>query len=179
MIPIGCNLRRSATPLRRGEGQWGVTLVEMLLTILMSTMVFLSLTMLLSTAQAVRGSGENQSEAQRDASLVLGTMARIARQSRGYTISLSGSKITFTSSGACSPSFQGGPAFGVGGGQVQMSDGCSTPTTTLLIDGAWSRATQFQLTFVSASVVHAKVQVTYRGRQNELLETDLFLRNAG
>ena len=177
MIPIGCNLRRSAPPLRRGEGQWGVTLVEMLVTIVMSTMVFLSLTILLSTAQSFRGSGENQTEVQRDASLILKTMAHIARQSTGYTISLNGAKVTFTS-GACSPSFQGGPTIGPGGGQVQMSDGCSIPTTTLLIDGAWSRATQFQMTSVSPNkVVHARIQITYRGLQNELLETDLFLRN--
>ena len=176
MISIGYNLKRCA--LHRREAQCGFTLVEMLVTILMSALVFFSLAMLLSTAQSFRGSGENQTEAQRDASLVLKTMARIARQSTSYTISLNGAKVTFTS-GACSPSFQGGPTIGPGGGQVQMSDGCSTLATTLLIDGAWSRATQFQMTVVSSKVVHARVQITYQGRQNELLETDLFLRNAG
>ena len=177
MISIGYNSKRSVPILRRGVGQRGITLVELLVTIVMSTMVFLSLSMLLSTVQAVRGSGEDQSEAQRDASLVLQTLARAGRQSTGYTISLNGAKVTFTS-GACSPSFQGGPTIGPGGGQVQMSDGCPSPTTTLLIDGARSRATQFQMTSVSPNkVVHARIQITYRGQQNELLETDLFLRN--
>ncbi len=158
-------------------GQRGVTIVELMVAILISAIGLFALAVPFYAERTSWAIGWRQTEAQRDAQLVLSAMAHAARQSTSYTINGATQTITFTTSpslGNCNISFQGGPGFN--GGQVQEVNGCNG-TTFLLIDAVQSSVTAWTLTNVTPKLARVQLSVVNRTRGNETLQTDLFLRN--
>ena len=149
----------------------GVTLVELLVTIVIGSIAMLALTVPFNTERIFWVSGKRQTEAQRDAQMALRAIARVARQGSAYALNAPGD-ITVTA--ACGTSrFQGGPAFN---DQLLLSGTCMAQPVTL-IDGNRSRVVNFTLTAVSSKLVQLQVAIA-QGQQTESLITELFLRNA-
>jgi hypothetical protein len=157
-----------------------VTLVELLTAMAISTIALFGLAIPFVAERNFWSSGESQTEAQRDAQLILGAMAFIGREASVYTVSGSGDQITFRTSfspagpGPCDIEFRGGPSLG---GQLEMEDDCAGQTT-VLIDGNRSVVTNFIVNPISPRLVQIRLEVTHGGRRDELLETQIFLRNA-
>ena len=176
MTSIACIFEPCAAPKPpRGE-EGGVTLVEMLITVVIGAIALFALAVPLVARSSFEISGNAQAEAQRDAQLGLEAMERVARASNRYTVGGGGNSITFTDPAGCVLSFQGGPAFG---SQLLMSPGCGAAATVPLIDGNRSQVTAFAVTTVRANrLVRVNLTVLHRGRETESLQTELFLRNA-
>ena len=161
----------------------GVTLIELLMALVIGAIAFFALTMPFIAERSFWGSGNRQTEAQRDAQMAVRALARVARQSISYAVAGGGTQVTFAAPGGGAPScFRGGPAFGR---QLQLyaSGVCGSGPATLLIDGNRSRVTSLVLTSVTGRLVRAQIQVTYQNQQGQnqqpaLLVTNLFLRNA-
>jgi len=162
----------------------GLTLIELIMAVVISTIAMFGLALPLISGTLSTRIGKRQTEAQRDAQLVLQAIARRARESSSFVPS--GSAVTFTT--PCGPwQFQRG---GVGGNQLIMTDGCSSPATaTVLIDGVRSQLTNFNVTNagpsgktrlvrVNLTMVHQLGALTDNRQEVETLQTDLFLRNA-
>ena len=152
----------------------GVTLIELLIALVISAIAFFALAMPFIAERSFWLSGNRQTEAQRDAQIAMRAIARVARASSSYAIANGGAKITFTVPGS-TPCFQGGPAFG---SQLQLFTTCGTPPPALLIDGNRSKVTSLVMTAVNTKLVRVQLQVTYQNQKNELLVTNLLLRNA-
>ena len=159
----------------------GVTLIEVLITIVIGAIAFFAAAMPFIAERSFWGSGNRQTEAQRDAQMAVRAMARVARQSTSYAVAGGGNQIAFTAPGGGAPScFRGGPAFG---NQLQRyATQTCTGTATVLIDGNQSRVTSLVVTAVASNLVRVEVQVTRQlaGHipQDAVLATNLFLRNA-
>ena len=119
--------------------------------------------------------GKRQTEAQRDAQIVLRAMARAVREASAYNVGTN----TFTV--PCgSVQFEAHPD-----GSFHQH-GCLGDVT--LIDGTLNRSKvvepTFSITPVTSKLVHIHLDVTHRlragdpGIENEVLDTELFMRNA-
>jgi type II secretory pathway pseudopilin PulG len=163
----------------------GVTLIELLITIVISTIALLALTAPFVAERSFWGIGKRQTEAQRDAQVALRAIARAAREGNAITTPLAGfSGNTFTFTTPSCPvfgiTFSGDPL----SGQLLMTDGCAGGLPIPLIDGVRSRVNNLVFTGITNKLVHIQLDVTHRLRttdpnvQNELLQTEIFLRNA-
>lgn len=158
----------------------GVTLIEVLITLVIGSIAMFALAAPFVAERSFWGTGQRQTEAQRDAQLALRAIARAIRE--GSTPSLApgnppDATLTFNvpcGAGVANVTFSGGPSFG---GQLQMIDSCSGVTSTL-IDGVRSRVTDLLFTGVSTKLVRVQIDVTHQNQEHEFLVTELFLRNA-
>ena len=163
-------------------GKRGVTLIELLLTLVISSIAFLALVVPFVAERSFWGAGRAQTEAQRDAQMALRAIARVARGSGSYAIDADARGITFYEDPAktvCRAYFDGDPS--VGAGFLDMVDRCGAGPTATLIDGnpAQSRVTDLLITeVVPDRLVNIQLGVTHNDREDEFLETELFLRNA-
>lgn len=173
----------------------GLTLIELLIVIIISSISLMALSVPFVAQRVFSISGNNQTESQRDAQLVLRAMARAGRECNAYTWPAPGFPAGATNlefkgcpndqiypvGNRC---FSGGPAFS--GGKLTLTFGnCQTPSTRTLIDGVRSKVAEFTLTQVIPNkLVRVRLQVTHQPTatssrvESEVLETDLFLRNA-
>jgi prepilin-type N-terminal cleavage/methylation domain-containing protein len=165
----------------------GVTLIELLMTIVISGIALFSLAPVLIAEGQLFRKGKRQTEAQRDAQMVVRAMARVARQSTSYDFAnFPGfarlGLVDPFGGGGCFIGFMGGPF----AGQFWQRPTCDSPNTTVLIDGVRSRVVGFTVTPVVENpdrLVHVRLQVSHRLRttdplqEDEVLETDFFLRN--
>ena len=159
--------------------QRGVTLIEVLMTVVIGVIAFFPLAMPFVAERGFSITGENQTEAQRDAQVVLRAMAGVARESSAYAYDASvPERIVFTTPGCA-----GSVIFELhGGGELHWHD-CGG-NTFALIDGVRSQVTNLtftpvvanKLVRVSLTVVHSRSAGGPRA-QAEVLETELFLRN--
>ncbi len=159
----------------------GVTLVEFLVAFLIAGIALFGLAIPFFSERSFWRQGDRQVEAQRDAQVGLRAMARSARTSSGHNLAVGASANSITFNVLCpngvtfgTRRFTGTPG---GSGQFQMTDSCSGRTTTF-IDGNRSEVTAFQVTAVTSQLVRVQIQVTQKGEKNELLETEIYLRNA-
>lgn len=169
----------------------GFTLVELLIATLISFLVLLALSVPFVAQNSFWTRGSTQVDAQRDAQLVLSTIAKSARQKVTYTAitTTPGNGILVLREPCGSVTFQGGPAFG-GQLQVQSTGTCPSPLNLTLIDGVRSRVTNFTPIHVSAppdyKLLRIQLAVTnaYRtaaanaNSSSEFLDTEIHLRNA-
>ena len=164
----------------------GFTLVEMLVVVVISAISLMALSVPFVGGRVYALSGNNQAEAQRDAQMVLRAMARAGRECPQYAVNSFGGAcgITFQAcpngQNAC---FMGGPSFK--GGQLIRTTNCQTkPSPKVLINGTRSKVASFALTSVNSKLVRITLKVTHQPTatssrvESELLETELFLRNA-
>ena len=155
----------------------GVTLIEVLITIVISAIALFALVPPFLAEGSFFRKGKRQTEAQRDAQMVLRAMARVARESNDYT------------SGAGIVTFHGAPTCGGGdvtfelhpGGELHQHCGGNT---SILIDGVRSQVAAFTPSQIIAKrLVLIHLQVDHRLRttdpnlESETLDTELFLRN--
>ena len=163
--------------LRCVRATQGFTLIELLITMVIGTIAMFALAPPFIAERRFLAIGRRQTEAQRDAQVALRAIARAARGSNTYAIAAGGAKITFTPfGGGASPCFQGGPSFS---SQLQWFSNCGSGSPTLLIDGNRSKVSSLVMTPITVNkVVRVLLLVTYENQRTELLETDLFLRNA-
>jgi prepilin-type N-terminal cleavage/methylation domain-containing protein len=160
----------------------GVTLVELLITVVIGSIAFFALSVPFVTERSMWASGKAQTEAQRDAQFVLRAMARQARQSTGYIIGGADPNwsITFDVSDC-----DGNPATPDPGEAVFEKHGdllhlhyCGGEAD--LIDGVRSKVIQFTPSPVAGTtkLVEIEIDVVHKDRENEHLITQLYLRNA-
>lgn len=166
----------------------GVTLIEVLMAVVISAIAMFALVPPFIAEGSFFRKGRRQTEAQRDAQVALRALARTARQSGFYQIAgVAGSNtVTFydkapAQGGVILGCFQGGLAFG---SQFQMDAAACTAASPALIDGSRSRVQSFTATQVIPNkLVRLRLDVAHRLRptdptpENEVLETELFLRN--
>ena len=164
---------------RRFFSERGLSLIEVAITVTISGIALMALAVPFVADRSFWNAGRRQTEAQRDAQVVTRAMARMAREGTGYTIipSAGSTKIDVTKAGCAASSFEGGPSFN--SGQLEWVDGCATPASTItLIDGVRSRVVNFTATAVSAELVRIDLEVLHENQENEILQTEIFLRNA-
>lgn len=146
--------------------QRGVTLVELVITVVIGAIAFSALSVPFMSERSFWGSGTRQTEAQRDAQVVLRAVARTARESTGYDSALG----QFTV--AC-----GTESFAATGGQLTLTDCAGTALT--LIDGASSQAAIFSITPVGNRLVDVHIKITRQGgAENADMQSRIFMRNA-
>lgn len=157
----------------------GITLLEALITIIIASIAFFALAMPFIAERSFWSSGERQVAAQRDAQLVTRAIARVARESDNYLIDNTAGypQILFDRFCGDNSSFQGGPTLGTG--RLDFTNTCVSPTQTYsLIDGVKSKVTQFAVTQINAKLFKVRINVLHENETNELLETQIYLRNA-
>ena len=159
----------------------GVTLVELLVTLIIAGVAFFGLAVPFFSERSFWRQGERQTEAQRNAQVALRAIARRGRESSGHDLVVGAppaSSITFNvvcpGGAAGTRQFIGTPG---AGGQFQMVDSCSGQTVTF-IDGNRTQVTVWQATAVTSRLVRVQMGVTQKGEKNELLATEIYLRNA-
>lgn len=166
----------------------GVTLIEALITLIIAGIAMFGLAAPFIAERAFWGSGKAQAESQRDAEMALRAIARVARESDTCeplpffgpdSIQL---EFNGPAGGRC---FEGGPGFG---DQFRIGESCTGGAgiggLDTLIDGNRSKVVSFQaVEIVDDRLVRIRLEVTHEaivgsGRQeNEVLETEVFLRN--
>ncbi len=171
----------------------GVTLIELLMAIVIGAIAMFALVPPLVAERVFWGNTQRQTEAQRDAQMVLRAMARAGRECQGYNrpgffSPVPGADTTLSFDGCLGVSicFGGGPSFN-GGQMVQRSPNCQTPGgEKVLIDAVRSKVANFTITQVIPNkLVRIHLKVTHRLQTtdtrtpgDEILETEIFLRNA-
>lgn len=159
----------------------GFTLVEGLMAVIISAIALMTLAVPFLAQQRLWRQGWTQSEAQRDAQIVMRSIARSARQASAVAVStVSGyERVDLTvpsGSGNCTVTFEGGAA--LNGGQLRKIDGCDSNTQTLLIDGVRSRVGTFSPTRLgNGTLLSVDIDVITEDQENEPLSTTVFLRN--
>lgn len=158
----------------------GVSLIELLIAIIIAGIAYIGLAVPFVTERSLWAMGRQQAEAQRDAEGALRAIARAIRQGGATTPLLGGSSYTLSvqipSCGGAAVTFTGGP---LAGGQLTMVDGCAAPpAAAVLIDGVRSRVTDLVFTRVAAKQVRVRIQVSHENLEDELLETEILVRNA-
>ncbi len=118
-------------------------------------------------------SGSAKAESQRDAQLVLRAMARAARESTSYTLTPDGGRVQFATPDCPA----GSVAFEVHDTAELHWHTCDGDEVAL-VDGARSQVVEFTVTRVTTRLLHVRLHVIYDGRDDEILETQLHLRNA-
>ena len=151
----------------------GVSLIELLITMVISAIAILALAAPFMAERSFWARGKRRVEAQRDAQMVLRAIAHVARPSTGCDAS-NPAELLCTSVLHCDTEFQ------TSGPQFQMIDDCQAPAKTItLIDGTKSAVTQFRTTpVVGTKVVKIELEVTREGKEKALLVTQIFARNA-
>ena len=158
----------------------GVTLIELLMTIIIGSIAMLPLAIPFSAERIFWNKGKQQTESQRDAQMGMRAIARVAHGAQSY--SRSSGHLLFQLPGPIFRCFDGGPAFS---NQLVLTN-CGDPPSPLavLIDGNRSQVDSFVVTqVVPNKLVRVKLQVSHRLRttdprqEDEILETELFLRN--
>ena len=150
----------------------GFTLIEVLMTIVISSIAMMALATPFVAERRFWLLGTAQSEAQRDAQVVLRSMARTVRQSTGYNVATN----TFNFAGC--PNGRQFRRTGAGNNQLQFVDNCPGGQTITWIDGNRSRVTNFTITAINSRLVQVWLDVTYNNSENESLITEILLRNA-
>jgi len=157
--------------------QRGVSMVELMITVVIALIVVFATAVPFFAERSFLVQGERQAEAQRDAQFAMQAIARIGRQSTGVAITTPAAnhqRITFTQ--PCGTIiFDGGAGFN--GGQLQRNNQCPGQTD-LLIDAGRSRVATFTAAAVSANVINFQIDVIHDNQRNELLNTQIFVRNA-
>lgn len=163
----------------------GVTLIELLVTLVIGAIAFMALAVPFVSERAMNLSGQAQSEAQRDAQMVMRAIARAARESTQYA---SGAFSVICSLGAdnipgTADDVIGTRQFTQTGTQLSLQDTC-TGQTALLIDGIRSRVTTFTMTEpIDDRLVQVQLVIQHEPRigggriQIETMETEVHLRN--
>lgn len=166
--------------------QKGFTLVELLITMVISVIAMFALAVPFVAERNFWNVGKRQAGAQRDAQMAMHAIARNAREGSASALGGSNGDAVLTITVPCPGGttaeriIEGGPAFGSAPykGQLEMRGGCAAAGATTLIDGVRSKVTNMQVTeVVPDKLVRIRLEVTHQGQQNELLETELFLRN--
>ena len=179
----------------------GVTLIEMLIALIISSIAMMALAVPLIAERAMVGSGKAQTESQRDAEVVMRAVARAARDGEAFTERIGyapNGQIEFSyPSSTVLTCFQGGPTVTFNGqdGVLLMGGTCTVGGSygppagaQPLIDGRRSNVRNFTITRVmlppnQERLVRIHLEVTHEpivgaGRQeDEVLETEIFLRN--
>ena len=152
----------------------GVTLIELLITVVIGAIAFFALAMPLIAERSFSASGRRQAEAQRDAQMALRAMARVTREGSAYNPATNAFTVP------C-----GTVTFEAHGDGSFHRHGCLGDAT--LIDGSIGRSkvTSFTVTPVIANkLVQIALTVTHQLRatnpttRSETLVTNLYLRNA-
>jgi len=173
------------------KSRYGFTLIELLIAVVISAIAMFALVPPFLAEGNLFREGKRQTEAQRDAQMVLRAMARAGRECQAYNVPppppVSGA--TVLSFNGCPPPdisrcFVGGSAF-LSGQMVERTPNCqTTPTQRVLIDSVRSKVASFTFTPVTSKLVLIHLEVTHQLRttdtrtRTEVLETELFLRNA-
>ena len=172
----------------------GFSLIELLMVVVISAVAMFGLAVPLVADRSFANRGKRKTEAQRDAQMAMRAIARHAHQSRAYGVVSAGpadGRISFSEASGTGVCFVGGPA---NGSRLLMlvsvipTYNCSdAPLTRVeLIDGKRSKVISFAVTqVVPNKIVRIQLHVTHKLRLNlsdtltedELLETELFLRN--
>lgn len=166
----------------------GLTLIELIMGVVISMIAMFGLALPLISGQLSSRIGFRQTEAQRDAQLVVQAIALRARESSFFASIGSGITAGLTLATPCGAwQFQ---RAGAAGEQLLMVDGCAVPPqTTVLIDGVRSRVTNFsasnagnptqtRLVRIDLAMSHRLGASTDNRQDTEILQTDLYLRNA-
>lgn len=163
----------------------GVTLIEVLMATVISAIAMFALAAPLIAEGQLFRKGKRQTESQRDAQIALRAVARTARQGGSYQVTGASPSHILTiydkPGGVIIGCFQGGPVFG---SQFQTDTTACSPASPALIDALRSRVTSFTVTpVIPNKLVRIRLDVSHRLQtsdsytENELLETELFLRN--
>ena len=157
----------------------GVTLIELLMTVVIGAIAMFALVPPFIAEGNFFRKGKRQTEAQRDAQMALRAIAFVAHESTGYSIPTSDT-INFLNTSVCGTNPVTFHADAVSKDLHMHCGGNTTP----LIDGVRSRVVSFTPTTVIANrLVHIQLDVSHQLRttdtasENEVLDTDLFLRN--
>lgn len=170
----------------------GFTLTELLVVIVIASVMIFAFAMPFVAERIFWRHGNQQTEAQRDAQMVMHAIAYTARgcQSTSPSVLTGQPQVTLTNC-ACRDTngiltgnlgditFQGGPTYN---GQFQKVDRCTNITSTL-VDGVRSKviqfaADEFRATAPKNPLLHLTLQVDHKDSGTELLETRILLRNA-
>ena len=179
--------------------QRGVTLIELLMVLVISAIAMFPLAIPFVADRAFWGSGKAQAESQRDGEMVMRAIARFARESKEYPLAFllpgpNHGRIQFVKPSGEQMCFEGGPNFPGNPGKLYMGSlsaggNCVIGQGTMLIDGNRSKVTNttgntgFSIIPINSKLVRIRLEVTHEaiagsGRQeNEVLETEIFLRN--
>ena len=157
----------------------GVNLIELLIAIVISTISFFSIALPFVTERSFARQGRRQVEAQRDAQVAMRAIARAGRDGTAYDFDSPPNPAVKFHKASCST----GTVNFVGDlstGKLFLIDECAAPpATVVLIDGVRSQLTDMVVTsLVPNKLVRVRLEVTYQGEKVEVLETELFLRNA-
>lgn len=170
--------------VRRVHCNGGVTLVELLITIVIGSIAFMALAVPFVAERAMNLSGQAQAEAQRDGQMVMRAIARAARESTQYnsgvfSVICAGPDGIF----GTGDDVTGTRQFIQTGTQLTLQDTCTGQTITL-IDGVRSRVTTFTMTEpVNDRLVRVQLVIQHEPRvgggriQLETMETEVHLRN--
>ena len=165
----------------------GVTLIELLVTIIIGTIAMMALSVPFMSERIFWLSGDAQAESQRDAQMGLRAIARVARESTQYN-PFSGSSGWFASPSAGVTCFDRGPGPAFNSLYMYTNNGLGgcLGAPIVLIDGnaPITHRSQVQAFSMTETVdnklvrVHLDVLHTRGSRQeNEVVDTDIFLRN--
>ena len=165
----------------------GVTIIELLITVLIGAIAMFALVPPFIAEENFFRKGKRQTESQRDAQMAFRAIARAARQSQAYTVVSAGptiGAISFQPPTGPALCFYGGSPASSQQGRLRVGPGCESANPTVLIDGVRSRVQSFTITQVVPNrLVRIRLDVSHRLRTtdpfsaNELIETELYLRN--
>lgn len=169
----------------------GVTLIELLMTIVIGSIAMFSLAPVLIAEGQLFRKGKRQTEAQRDAQMALRAMAWSGRESNGCNITIAPNsiRVEFTKTDESGipvrECFDGRPTSQTGNGQLSFNPGCEVfGGGVVLIDGVRSRLVEMTATeTINNRLLNLHVLVSHRLRttdpyqEDEILDTELFLRN--
>ena len=125
------------TPKSSRAHRPGVTLIELLVTLIVSVIVVLTMTVPFMAERLFWGTGKRQTEAQRDAHLGMRAIARAARESKTFA------GTTFTRPSGCTITFTNVS------GQLRIQDTCRAVDD--LIIRSPSEITAFSMTLVAGT----------------------------
>ena len=155
----------------------GVTIVELLIVILISGMVYLAATVPFAAQSTLRTTGNARAESQRDAQAALTMLARLAHQGSGPNLAVGAAPtntLTFTT--VCAGGGTAPVTASINANRFQLVNNC-TAVTSVANDGARSQTTALTFTRPSAKLIQVALTVVYNNRAQETLTTNLFLRN--
>ena len=160
----------------------GLTLIELMITLVITGIALSTIVIPFVAERAFWKVGERKAEAQRSTQVVFRGIAHYGRGASQFSILNTGTfnSVTLIPVSGSNVTFQGGPLYSSGAGQptgqLVMRD---TSTTGILIDGVRSKVTNFTVTsIISNKLVRLHLEVQHENQQNEILETEVFLRNA-
>jgi len=160
----------------------GTSLVELLIVVVIASMVVMSMGIPYITGRSFFRKGMNQSTAQRDAHLTVKHIAQTAREASAYSVVAGTGSLRINFTTDCGViSFEGGPLYDNGDpqkpAQLVKFDGC-TADTIALIDGNFIGVNSFDINQISGKLFELTLDVAYRNDRNEILTTQIYLRNA-